>query len=168
MRIEELTSSEQQLVMHCADIKSQLTLLLDTKGISALEARVVKQLSLHTSILCAVQVRVRAAAQLRSLISSRPDFSRHFVIFPSLRRSCCRTCRGDGSVRAHPVHPLNCLLPGIIAALLMKPSLGLFRIRSSCSERAHELFLIVIRSSHFRQIPFCCACHCLRGIQLGR
>jgi hypothetical protein len=56
MRIEELVSSEQQLVMHCADIKSQLSLLLDAKGISALEARVVKQLSFQTSVLSVVQV----------------------------------------------------------------------------------------------------------------
>ena len=57
MRIEELISSEQMLVMHCADIKSQLTLLLDAKGMSALEGRVVKQLAFQTSVVCAVQVR---------------------------------------------------------------------------------------------------------------
>lgn len=56
MRIEELVSTEQQLVMHCADVKSQLTLLLEAKGISALETRVVKQLSFQASVLSVVQV----------------------------------------------------------------------------------------------------------------
>lgn len=58
MRIEELVSTEQQLVMHCADVKSQLTLLLEAKGISALETRVIKQLSFQASVLSVVQVCV--------------------------------------------------------------------------------------------------------------
>ena len=61
MRIEELVSTEQQLVMHCADVKSQLTLLLEAKGISALETRVVKQLSFQASVLSVVQVTAAAS-----------------------------------------------------------------------------------------------------------
>jgi hypothetical protein len=66
MRIEELVSTEQQLVMHCADVKSQLTLLLEAKGISALETRVIKQLSFQASVLSVVQVTAGCFHALRT------------------------------------------------------------------------------------------------------
>ena len=83
MRIEELVSTEQQIVMHCADVKSQLTLLLEAKGISALETRVVKQLSFQASVLSVVQVTAGFHASRTGMCSECHTTGRRGYCAPS-------------------------------------------------------------------------------------